>query len=114
MSAAPAPRVLRTLDTTSPAWRQTTAVRDFADPPFTVIGSDDERTANRMCEVYEKLSTPVERTTIRESEVVLVSKKGVQFADAIKQLPDDRIVIDLVRLFPQANGRPHHYEGMCW
>jgi GDP-mannose 6-dehydrogenase len=51
---------------------------------------------------------------LQASEVVLVSKKGMQFADAIKQLPDDRIVIDLVRLFPQPNGRPHHYEGMCW
>lgn len=51
---------------------------------------------------------------LEASEVVLVSKKGPRFSDAIASLPDDRIVIDLVRLFPHRNGRPHRYEGICW
>jgi len=37
---------------------------------------------------------------IDSSEVVVISKKGPQFADAIRKLPEDRVVIDLVRLFP--------------
>ena len=51
---------------------------------------------------------------IDASEVVLVSKKAPQFSEAVAQLNDDRVVIDLVRLFPQRNGKPHHYEGICW
>jgi len=51
---------------------------------------------------------------LETSEVVLIAKKGPRFLDAINKLPDDRIVIDLVRLFPQSNGRPHLYEGLCW
>jgi GDP-mannose 6-dehydrogenase len=48
------------------------------------------------------------------SEVVLISKKGEKFSEAVARLPDDRIVIDLVRLFPKRNGKPHSYEGICW
>jgi GDP-mannose 6-dehydrogenase len=51
---------------------------------------------------------------LQESEVVLVSKKGSRYSEAVARLPDDRIVIDLVRLFPQRNGKPHSYEGICW
>jgi GDP-mannose 6-dehydrogenase len=51
---------------------------------------------------------------LETSEVVLVSKNSPQFSDAVKKLPEDRIVLDLVRLFPQPNGRPHFYEGICW
>jgi len=51
---------------------------------------------------------------IQSSEVVLVSKKGRQFAEALQNLSDGRIVIDLVRLFAPSTGRPHLYEGICW
>jgi GDP-mannose 6-dehydrogenase len=51
---------------------------------------------------------------VATSEVVLIAKKGPQFLAALEKLPNDRIVIDLVRLFPQPNGRPQRYEGLCW
>jgi GDP-mannose 6-dehydrogenase len=60
------------------------------------------------------LMTTSLQEVVEGSEVVLVSKKGRQFSDAIEKAPDDCIVIDLVRLFPQRNGRPHLYEGICW
>jgi GDP-mannose 6-dehydrogenase len=50
--------------------RETTAIKDFAEPPFTVIGSRDELTANRAAEVYAKLGAPVEHTSIREAEMI--------------------------------------------
>ena len=50
--------------------RETTAIHDFADPPFTVIGSRDTRSADRVAELYGKLSAPVERTSIREAEMI--------------------------------------------
>ncbi|HWQ93347.1 MAG TPA: UDP-glucose/GDP-mannose dehydrogenase family protein [Clostridia bacterium] len=48
------------------------------------------------------------------SEVVLVSKKGPTFAEAVGRLDGKHTVIDLVRLFPERNGKPHSYEGICW
>ena len=50
--------------------RETTAVRDFADPPFTVIGARDERSADRVAELYSRLHAPLERTSIREAEMI--------------------------------------------
>jgi GDP-mannose 6-dehydrogenase len=48
------------------------------------------------------------------SEVVVVSKKVPQLASVLQRLPDGLVVIDLVRVQEQANGRPYHYEGICW
>lgn len=48
------------------------------------------------------------------SEVVLISKRGPRFQVVIEQLPEDRVVIDLVRIFPQKNGRIRNYDGICW
>ena len=48
------------------------------------------------------------------SDVIVISKKSPQFAEAIGKLPADRIVIDLVRLLPDLNGKPANYEGICW
>lgn len=50
--------------------RETTAVRDFAEPPFTVVGSLDQRAGGRVAEVYAKLGAPVEHTSIREAEMI--------------------------------------------
>ena len=50
--------------------RETTAVHDFAEPPFTVIGSCDQRAGDRVAEIYTKLNAPMERTTIREAEMI--------------------------------------------
>jgi GDP-mannose 6-dehydrogenase len=51
---------------------------------------------------------------LADAEVVLISKKGACFREAIEGLPADRVVIDLVRLFSQSEGRPARYEGICW
>ena len=50
--------------------RETTAVRDFGDPPFTVIGSHDHQAGLRVAEIYARLEAPVEHTTIREAEMI--------------------------------------------
>jgi GDP-mannose 6-dehydrogenase len=50
--------------------RETTAVRDFAEPPFTVIGSRDARSGDRVAEVYAGLTAPVEHIAIREAEMI--------------------------------------------
>jgi GDP-mannose 6-dehydrogenase len=60
------------------------------------------------------LMSPSLEEVIEASDVVLVSKKGHRFAEALRNLPGDRIVIDLVRLFSTPSERPHSYEGICW
>ena len=50
--------------------RETTAVRDFSDPPFTVIGAGDERSGNLVAALYSRLRAPLERTSIREAEMI--------------------------------------------
>src|SRR5262249_50293738 len=50
--------------------RETTAVADFADPPFTVLGVEDDRTAARMQALYSRLAAPLEVTTIAEAEMI--------------------------------------------
>ncbi|HYT60352.1 MAG TPA: UDP-glucose/GDP-mannose dehydrogenase family protein [Haliangiales bacterium] len=50
--------------------RETTAVHDFDNPPFTVIGSQDESSAKRVAELYSGLQAPVEITGIRVAEMV--------------------------------------------
>lgn len=51
---------------------------------------------------------------VEGSEVIVVSKKGPQFAEQVQKHAGDRVVIDLVRLTPQLNGTPANYEGICW
>jgi GDP-mannose 6-dehydrogenase len=60
------------------------------------------------------LMAPSLREVLDSSEVVLVSKKGNQFAEAVRQLPSDRIVVDLVRLFDNTHVKSITYEGICW
>ncbi len=60
------------------------------------------------------LMTASVEEVLETSEVVVVSKKGPQFAEAIKKLPPDRKVIDLVRLLPNVTDKSSNYEGICW
>jgi GDP-mannose 6-dehydrogenase len=50
--------------------RETTAVRDFCEPPFTIIGVREERVSQRIREVYAEVNAPVEQTTIKEAEMI--------------------------------------------
>src|SRR5713226_9531989 len=45
--------------------RETSAVHDFYNPPFTVIGAADQRSADTVARLYTKLEAPVEKTSIK-------------------------------------------------
>jgi GDP-mannose 6-dehydrogenase len=51
---------------------------------------------------------------IEQSEVIVVGKKGRDFQRTLADLPQDKFVIDLVRLFPDLSSKPVNYEGICW
>jgi GDP-mannose 6-dehydrogenase len=50
--------------------REGTSVKDFYAPPFTLIGADDEQTANTVAELYSNIDAPVFTTTIKTAEMV--------------------------------------------
>ncbi len=50
--------------------REGTSIKDFDDPPFTVIGCSDERTAATVASLYEGLSAPVRVVPLAVAEMV--------------------------------------------
>lgn len=50
--------------------REGTSVRDFRDPPKTVIGQLDEASGAAVSSLYEQLSAPLFRVTLREAELL--------------------------------------------
>lgn len=50
--------------------REGTSLRDFYDPPFTLIGGSDARTIERVRALYSMLDAPVVVTLIKEAEMV--------------------------------------------
>ena len=50
--------------------RETTAIHDFHNPPFTIIGQQDERSGNVVAKLYETIKAPMERPSIAEAEMV--------------------------------------------
>src|SRR5436189_195308 len=50
--------------------RETTAIHDFHHPAFTIIGTCDERAAERVATLYSSLKTPIERTALSVAELI--------------------------------------------
>ena len=50
--------------------RETTAIKDFYHPPFTVIGARDDRSFDRLAAIYADVKSPMERTSIQVAEMV--------------------------------------------
>ena len=50
--------------------REGTSVRDFDNPPFTLIGADDERVSQLVGHLYSRLTAPVLTLGIKEAEMV--------------------------------------------
>lgn len=50
--------------------REGSSLRDFAHPPFTLVGCDDPRTFSVLRSLYADLVAPFVRTTVRTAEMV--------------------------------------------
>jgi GDP-mannose 6-dehydrogenase len=50
--------------------RETTAIQDFHNPPFTIMGQLDDRSGNMLAKLYDSIKAPMERPTIAEAEMV--------------------------------------------
>jgi GDP-mannose 6-dehydrogenase len=53
--------------------REGTAVKDFYEPPFTLIGADHNEARLALIELYKKINAPFHETSVREAEMVKYS-----------------------------------------
>lgn len=50
--------------------RETTAIDDFHNPPFTIIGQQDQRSGEVVAKLYDTIKAPMERPSIAEAEML--------------------------------------------
>ena len=50
--------------------REGSSIKDFNNPPFTLIGADDEKTSARLRSLYAEIGAPVITIGIKEAEMV--------------------------------------------
>ena len=60
-----------------------------------------------------KLMSDSIEQVIEASELLVIGNKGPEFKDALAQLRDDQIVLDLVRIGDAPPENPN-YSGICW
>jgi GDP-mannose 6-dehydrogenase len=100
--------------------REGTSVADFADPPFTVIGSDDPRASDALRALYARVSAPVASVPIRTAEMVKYTCNAfhglkVAFANEIGNLCktqgiDSHAVMDLFCRDAKLNLSPYYLK----
>lgn len=71
--------------------REGSSIKDFADPPFTVIGADDERAAAALSDVYAALAAPLFVVPFKVAEMIKYANNAfhalkVAFANEIGNL----------------------------
>jgi GDP-mannose 6-dehydrogenase len=71
--------------------REGSSIKDFYDPPFTVIGADDEKAAAAVTELYAMLAAPLMVVPFRVAEMVKYASNAfhalkVSFANEIGNL----------------------------
>jgi GDP-mannose 6-dehydrogenase len=82
--------------------RESTAIHDFYNPPFTIIGACHDRASNRVAGIYSRLQAPVERTPILVAELIkyvsnMFHAVKVSFANEVGNL-SKRMGVDSHRL----------------
>lgn len=100
--------------------REGTAIKDFADPPFTIIGSDDERTAQAVSALYARLDAPVMIVPIKVAEMVKYVNNAfhalkVTFANEIgnickQQGIDSHLVMNIFTQDKKLNLSPYYLK----
>ena len=86
--------------------RESTAIKDYVEPPMTVIGEFDERSGDALASIYASFPAPLIRRTIEIAEMVKYSCNAwhavkVTFANEIGAIAkaagvDGRAVMDIV------------------
>lgn len=86
--------------------RESTAVKDFAEPPFTIVGGIDESSADVAASIYDKVKAPVRKTKMAEAEMIKYACNAfhankITFANEIGNFAktkgvDGHVVMDII------------------
>ena len=100
--------------------RESTAIKDFLEPPMTVIGEIDTRSGDALAELYTPFPAPVIRRTIEIAEMVKYSCNAwhavkVTFANEIGAIAkaagvDGRAVMEIVCSDTKLNISPYYMK----
>lgn len=100
--------------------REGTALRDFAEPPFTLFGSDDPRALKALRMIYAGIDAPILETTVREAEMVKYACNcfhavKVSFANEIGNICkaggiDSHVVMDALCRDTKLNLSPYYLK----
>jgi len=109
--------------------REGSAVKDYYNPPVTVIGSDNKRAIEIIAEIYKDLNGPVKKVEIKEAEIIKYVNNSfhalkISFANEIgnicKKLGiDSHRVMEIFIMDKQLNISPYYlkpgsaYGGSC-
>jgi len=56
--------------------RETTAISDFYQPPYTVIGELDARSGDVVCDLYKDIAAPQHRVALEEAELLKLANNA--------------------------------------
>ncbi|HMQ46011.1 MAG TPA: UDP-glucose/GDP-mannose dehydrogenase family protein [Saprospiraceae bacterium] len=100
--------------------REGTAIKDFFDPPYTVIGSDSDRAYELAAQLYETLEAPIFRVKPEESELIKYANNNfhalkITFANEIGNIckalnVDSHVVMNLVAQDTKLNLSPYYLK----
>jgi GDP-mannose 6-dehydrogenase len=100
--------------------REGTAVFDYYNPPYTVIGSDNEKAMSIMKEIYSQVSGPIEIVEIKVAEMIKYVNNsyhalkvvfGNEIGSICKKLGiDSREVMRLFCLDTKLNISPYYFK----
>jgi len=100
--------------------REGTAVADFLQPPYTILGGDDDAAVGRVAELYRDIEAPVLRVPTRVAEMVKYANNSwhaakVTFANEIGNLCkamdiDSHHVMDIFCMDTKLNLSPYYLK----
>lgn len=101
--------------------REGTSIRDFYDPPYTIIGANDEKAGQMLEEMYSMLRAPVYHVPMKVAEMVKYANNAFhamkvifanEFGNICKQQDvDSHIVMDLVCKDTKLNMSPYYMKS---
>ncbi len=100
--------------------REGTAIYDFKNPPYTVIGASCEKSGNIIGQLYEELEAPIYQIKPEESEMIKYANNNfhamkITFANEIGNICkskgiDSHVVMDIVSKDSKLNLSPYYLK----
>ena len=101
--------------------REGTSIKDFYDPPYTIIGATDEKAGRMLEDIYAMLKAPVYQVPMKVAEMVKYANNAFhamkvifanEFGNICKQQEvDSHIVMDLVCKDTKLNLSPYYMKS---